>query len=107
MLPVLYGNPVVEIRLNMATVSWLEWNAKVDYGTGPVTEYRVYYGEDGQGLTESKLSTGTKVFISDLKKETDYEFSISCYRILEGATYEGPKGNVVKNTTGCRGKNKT
>ena len=107
MLPVLYGDPVVIIHENVATVSWQAWDIDVDYGTGPVKEYRVYYGEDGKRTysEQSKPSTGTEVVISGMKSETAYEFAISCYRVVEGTTYEGPKGNVVKNTTGCLGKN--
>ena len=104
-LPILYTSPEVYINGEIATVSWEAWCADLDYGTGPVEKYTVYYGESGKGLDQKVSSNDTTVVLPPLKVQTDYEFAISCNRIVEGTSYEGPKGNVVKNTTGCRGKN--
>ncbi|XP_072044269.1 uncharacterized protein [Amphiura filiformis] len=104
-LPYFYDNDqvIVDAMSNSVKVAWNEWNQTIDYGTGPVDQYRVFYWkEDDIGTSyNSQESSDSTAIISDLSIETVYNLAVAAVKYVNGELIEGPWSRNVSTTTGC------
>ncbi|XP_072043279.1 uncharacterized protein [Amphiura filiformis] len=100
-LPAMFRDPLVtEVRGTKVIIDWNDWDQGVDYGTGQIDGYRVYYGPSGQDLQYMDARNSNQP-ITHLLPETKYYFSIAVVKNVEGKQAVGQMSNSVSEITGC------
>ena len=86
-------------------VSWDAWTEGNDNGDGPVIGYRVYYSIVGDYSSLKRTSEDpiqdTSVDVSNLTRDTEYEFSVTAVREGEGGEGGYSPGTLAR--TMCTG----
>ncbi|XP_070563073.1 receptor-type tyrosine-protein phosphatase kappa-like isoform X2 [Ptychodera flava] len=84
--PQLVSAPNVDdVTATSMNVLWEPWNSQRDSGTGPVTEYRVCYRENGEEwVYESESQPTMMTTISSLRPYTTYEIVVEAVGHLSG-----------------------
>ena len=102
-LPALYNDPNITHEENiLLELDWADWDQNVDYGNGPVSLYRVYCGETGNGQLTFCEETSDSIWIPQtLLPDTEYDFAVSVLRSVDSNDVEGTLGNIVNGTTHC------
>ncbi|XP_072044701.1 uncharacterized protein [Amphiura filiformis] len=104
-LPYFYNNGHISANATGATVllAWADWNQAIDYGTGPVDHYKIYFWKEGESETSSQFQTSTdsNEIISDLSIESVYNFAVAAVRTVNGEKLGGPRGRYISTTIQC------
>ena len=105
-LPYFYegGQVIANATSTSVTITWNAWNKNIDYGTGPVDKYNVYYWKADAKTSSAISQTVTEAYtkITDLSPETLYYFAVAAVRNYE--LREGPWSTNTFAATGCGGK---
>ncbi|PIK59436.1 hypothetical protein BSL78_03649 [Apostichopus japonicus] len=87
-----------DVTSSSVTVSWPEWDPRADSGTGPVTRYKIYYRQEGNGEWKTEETSGTFVSLTELTDGTAYEVAVS----LEDRNGDYTNASVAQiATTAC------
>ncbi|XP_072044700.1 uncharacterized protein [Amphiura filiformis] len=88
---------------NSVLLAWGDWNQAIDYGTGHVDHYKIYFWKEGEKETSSQFQTSfdSSEIISDLSIESVYNFDVAAVKTVNGEELEGPRGRYISATTQC------
>ena len=104
-LPYFYngGQVTATATSTSVTITWNAWNQDIDYGTGPVDYYKVYYWKTDSAISPStfQVSSESSTDITDLFPETMYNFSVAAVKTYK--MLEGPRSIDTFAITGCGG----
>ncbi|KAJ8040610.1 Receptor-type tyrosine-protein phosphatase kappa [Holothuria leucospilota] len=109
-LPYLLNGPVTNITDEEIHVSWESWRVGFDFGTGPVSFYRVNYAQTNittqarQLVTSTHFSvpvTGYTIELEGLNPLEQYTVSISPVKVIGGVETAGPSSPSSSFTSGC------
>lgn len=97
-LPVMTRYPYIETRnASSITILWREWSNPPDKGSGPVSDYVVYFKPRGDfNWTVVKKSTIRSATVGNLQKMQHYQFKVAA---VHSAGFVGPPSSILTVAT--------
>ncbi|XP_072043281.1 uncharacterized protein [Amphiura filiformis] len=106
-LPYFYDDDQLKTYTTSTSVflTWRDWNKAMDYGTGPIDHYMIFYWTEDDTGTLNLRSSDSKTVIFNLSIESLYYFAVAAVKVVNGESLEGPSRRNVSATTGCGAPN--